>query len=158
MTQTQIPVTAQTQGQEQTQGQNQGQSTGTLINLQTIKTPSGKTIADFRIPQELLEKDPELVDLIIRSESMDDKERQYWFNLTEVMNTEQTEKLRDILVRERKKLAEIDAKYSKKKEVDPVEAAKKAQEMAQKRAAQQELIRKKKRNTNCLKKKMRMRF
>jgi len=107
------------------------------MDLTTLKTPSGKTIQDFKIPEKLLQNDPALVDLIMRSESMNDSERQYWFNLTEVMNEQQVEKLRDILTRERQKLAEIDAKYNKKP-VDPVEAAAKARAMAEQRATQQQ--------------------
>jgi len=112
------------------------------MDLSGIRTKSGKTIADFHIPKNLLENDQELVDLIMKSESMNDDERQYWFNLTEVMNQEQIEKLRDILTRERKKLAEIDRKYGRIKE-DPVKARKRAQELAQKRAAKQEEIKQK---------------
>ncbi len=102
-----------------------------------VTTPTGKTLADFRIPAKLTQNDPALIDLIMKSESMKDEERQYWFNLYEVMNTAQIDKLRDILTRERAKLAEIDAKYGKKPKIDPVEAAKKAEEMAQKRSAEQ---------------------
>ena len=109
------------------------------MDLNIIKTASGKTIQDFKIPEKLMQGDPELIDLIIRSESMNDSERQYWFNLTEVMNAQQVEKLRDILTRERQKLADIDAKYNKKP-VDPVEAAKQARAMAEKRAAQQQSL------------------
>lgn len=112
------------------------------MDLTQIKTPTGKAITDFRVPEKLLQNDAALVDLIMRSESMKDEERQYWFNLYEVMNTGQIEKLRDILTRERAKLAEIDAKYGKKPTIDPVEAAKKAEEMAQKRAAEQAVLRK----------------
>ena len=107
------------------------------MDLTQIKTPTGKTITDLRIPAKLLESDAALVELILKSESMKDEERQYWFNLYEVMNDGQIEKLRDILTRERQKLAEIDAKYGKKPEIDPVEAARKAEEMAKKRAAEQ---------------------
>ena len=107
------------------------------MDLTQIKTASGKTIQDFKIPEKLMQTDPELIDLIIRSESMNDSERQYWFNLTEVMNAQQVDKLRDILTRERQKLAEIDAKYNKKP-VDPVEAAKQAKIMAEQRAVQQQ--------------------
>lgn len=107
------------------------------MDLTQIKTPTGKAITDFRIPEKLMQNDPALVDLVMKSESMKDEERQYWFNLYEVMNTQQVEKLRDILTRERAKLAEIDAKYGKKPQIDPVQAAKKAEEMAKKRAAEQ---------------------
>lgn len=110
------------------------------MDLTQIKTPTGKSITDFRVPEKLKQNDPDLVDLIMKSESMKDEERQYWFNLYEVMNAQQITKLRDILTRERQKLAEIDAKYGKKPKIDPVEAAKKAEEMAQKRAAEQAAI------------------
>lgn len=106
------------------------------MDLTQIKTTSGKTIVDFKIPAAFIEKEPNLVKLVMESDSMNDDERQYWFNLTEVMDEAQVEKLRDILTRERQKLDEINAKYHPEK-VDPVEAAKKAQELAAKRSAQQ---------------------
>jgi hypothetical protein len=105
-----------------------------------LTTPTGKTLTDFRIPAKLTQSDAALIELIMKSESMKDEERQYWFNLYEVMNTAQIDKLRDILTRERAKLAEIDAKYGKKPKIDPVEAAKKAEEMAQKRSAEQKIL------------------
>ena len=111
------------------------------MNFTKIKTITGKTIQDFKIPDALLKKDPELVSLIIQSESMNDDERQYWFNLWEVMNHEQREKLKDILIRERKKLAEIDKKYKKTKE-DPAVIMKRAQEEAIKRAQKQKELKK----------------
>ncbi len=107
------------------------------MNLQDIKTKTGKTLQDFSVPEKLLKNDPQLVELILKSESMDDGERQYWFNLSEVMNSEQTEKLRDILVRERQKLAEIDAKYSQgEKKEDPAMLFQRAQEAGARRAEQ----------------------
>ncbi len=137
--------TTQIQGTQNTQGATgttQGQGSDPLfptadqIVLENLKTPTGKGVADFKIPQPLIDKDKPLIDLVMRSESMKDSERQYWFNLTEVMNGEQIDKLRDILTRERQKLADIEAKYHKKK-IDPVVAAKQAEELAQKRAARQ---------------------
>ena len=110
------------------------------MDLTQIKTATGKAIQDFKIPEELIKQDAELVHLIMRSESMNDDERQYWFNLWEVMNHEQREKLRDILTRERQKLAEIDKKYGKIKE-DPAVIAKRAQEEAIKRAQKQQELR-----------------
>lgn len=109
------------------------------MDLTQIKTPSGKTIQDFKIPEKMLQNDPALVELVMRSESMNDSERQYWFNLSEVMNTQQVEKLRDILTRERQKLAEIDAKYNKK-QLDPAEAQKQAKLLAEQRAAKQQSV------------------
>jgi hypothetical protein len=108
------------------------------MTLQNIKTKTGKTIQDFIIPTKI-RTDEQLLQLIMESESMKDEERQYWFNLTEIMTTEQIEKLRTILVREKQKLAEIDAKYNKKKE-DPVVARRRARAKADHRAAKQARI------------------
>jgi hypothetical protein len=74
--------------------------------------------AAFTIPDAFLEKDPSLIILILNSKSMDTHEdKQSWFSLLPMMNDEQMTKLRDILVREKQKLDEIDAKYEQKKDV-----------------------------------------
>ncbi len=110
------------------------------MDLQNIKTKSGKTIKDFVIPEELIENDTALVELIMRSESMNDEERQYWFNLTAVMDEEQIEKLRDILTRERAKLEEIEARYGEKEKLTPEQiAARNAEIKAKRESKQQEL-------------------
>lgn len=110
------------------------------MSITDITTKDGKTLADFILPQGLLEKDAELVELILRSEAMDDAERQYWFNLTDVMTPEQVEKLRDILTRERQKLAEIYKKYGKEMPMSEGEIAAQVQEKAEDRKkAQAEL-------------------
>jgi len=111
------------------------------MNLQDIKTKSGKTIKDFTVPEKLLTGDQELVVLIMQSESMDDGEKQYWFNLTEAMNEEQVEKLRDILVREKQKLAEIDSKYGKKELEDPAVVKARIEQKAQRQAENRQKLR-----------------
>lgn len=100
----------------------------------TIKTKSGKSMTDFTIPEALLVKDKELIVLILKSEAMNDGEKQYWFNLTKVMNDQQKEKLYDILRREQKRMAEI---RGEKPQIDPVEAQRKAEEQARRRAQRQ---------------------
>lgn len=71
----------------------------------------------FDIPDAFLEKEPDLVILVLKSKSLaKDEEKQSWFNLVPMMNEDQINKLRDILTRERDKIAEIEAKYEKKKE------------------------------------------
>jgi hypothetical protein len=108
------------------------------IVLEELKTKSGKTLDDFQVPDAIKATDKRLIDLVMRSESMNDGERQYWFNLTEIMSSEQVEKLRDILVRERKKLAEIEAKYGKPKvQLSPEEIAKRNADMEKKKSEQQ---------------------
>ena len=65
------------------------------------------------IPDEVKEKHPELIELILGSESMNDEERQYWINILPITTPDQVENLRSILVNEKKQLAAIDKKYSK---------------------------------------------
>ncbi len=76
-----------------------------------------KTAMEFNIPDAFLEKESNLVVLVLESKSLSKKEeKQSWFNLVPMMNQDQIEKLRDILTREKDKIAEIEAKYEKKKE------------------------------------------
>lgn len=113
--------------------------TNTTTDLNAIRTPkTGKMLKDFEVPEKFLNQYPEIVAMILRSESMNDSERQYWFNLTEVMNTEQVEKLRGILTRERQKLAEIEAKYGPSQPtLTDAEIAERNQEIQKKREQQQ---------------------
>ena len=69
--------------------------------------------AAVQIPDDLRQKFPELIDLILKSESMNDEERQYWVNILPVMTPEQVQNLKDFLTNEREQLAAIDRKYSK---------------------------------------------
>lgn len=65
------------------------------------------------IPDDLRQKYPELIELVVASESMNDEERQYWINILPIMTPDQIENLNGILVNERQQLAAIDQKYSK---------------------------------------------
>lgn len=80
----------------------------TLHPMADQKSPPKVTI-----PDEIRQKYPELVQLILKSESMNDEERQYWINILPVMTPEQIKNLNDILVNEREQLAAIDRKYAK---------------------------------------------
>ena len=61
--------------------------------------------------------DTDLVVLVLESKSISEpKEKQSWFDLYSLMNQEQIDKLRDILTREKQKLAEIEARYQAKQE------------------------------------------
>lgn len=53
----------------------------------------------------------ELVNMILATESMDDDERQYWFDILPSMSDSQVDRLYNILDTERKKLAELEKKY-----------------------------------------------
>ena len=71
----------------------------------------------YDIPSLFLEKDAELIVMILQSRSIDtEEEKQNRFNLLPLMNDEQIEKLRWILVKEKQKLKEIEEKYEKKKQ------------------------------------------
>lgn len=69
--------------------------------------------AGLVITDELKAKHPQLIDLIIHSESMNDEERQYWVNILPIMTPDQVKNLNDILTNERTQLAAIDKKYEK---------------------------------------------
>lgn len=82
---------------------------------------SGGLPADAKgitISDEIRTKFPDVIDLILGSESMNQEERQYWVNILPIMTPDQLQQLRDILNNERKQLAAIDAKYSK--EIDAI--------------------------------------
>lgn len=76
-------------------------------------TDAAKTPTAVTIPDEVKTKFPELIELIMGSESMNDEERQYWINILPVMTPEQTQNLKDILINERDQLQAIDRKYAK---------------------------------------------
>ena len=60
-------------------------------------------LTQYNIPKAMQENDPDLVGLILWSTSMTTKIRQEWFDLYPFMNEEQKQKLKDILMREKKK-------------------------------------------------------
>lgn len=78
--------------------------------------PSDQFQSSVTIPEELKKKFPEIIELILGSESMNDEERQYWINILSVMTPEQVENLRQILQNEKDQLAAIDDKYQKEME------------------------------------------
>lgn len=65
----------------------------------------------FNVSDETLAQYNELVDLILSTESMDDDERQYWFDILPSMTNEQVDRLYNILDTERKKLEKLEEKY-----------------------------------------------
>ena len=72
---------------------------------------------NYSIPIDMLDNNTDLVVLVLESKSISDpKEKQSWFDLYLLMNQEQIDKLRDILTREKEKLAEIEARYQAKQE------------------------------------------
>ncbi len=66
----------------------------------------------YIIPILIREKFPDLVKLIIETESMDLEEREYWLQIMPIMSEEQTVKFRSILVKEKEQLSKIDGQYN----------------------------------------------
>lgn len=92
-----------------------------MTNLQLVQQKLPQDLwnlaGQLNIPDNFLDAEPDLTVLILRSRSLaKNEEKQNWFNLIPMMNQEQIEKLRDILTRERDKIAEIEAKYEQKKQ------------------------------------------
>ena len=90
-----------------------GGSSGVPIAATGVKqiAISRADMEKFGIPEELAKTKPALVDLILKTESMQDEERKYWFQLLPVMTDEQVTKLQGILQNERDQLTALDAKY-----------------------------------------------
>ncbi len=65
----------------------------------------------FTILDEIQGKYPELVDLVLWSESIDNNEKQYWFDILPSMTDEQIDRLFNILMTERRQLEELNIKY-----------------------------------------------
>ncbi len=74
--------------------------------------PQPATATTLTISDDLRKAFPEIIELIVGSESMNDSERQYWINILPVMTPDQVQSLRDILHNERTQLQAIDQKYS----------------------------------------------
>jgi hypothetical protein len=65
----------------------------------------------FTILDEIQTKYHELVDLVLGSESIDNNEKQYWFDILPSMTNEQIDRLFNILTTERQQLEELNIKY-----------------------------------------------
>ncbi len=65
----------------------------------------------FTILDEIQAEYPELIGLVLATESMDSGEKQYWFDILPSMTDEQVDRLFDILETERRKLEELELKY-----------------------------------------------
>ncbi len=65
----------------------------------------------FTISDETLASYNELVNMILETESMDNDERQYWFDIMPSMTETQIDRLYNILDTERNKLQELEVKY-----------------------------------------------
>ena len=67
----------------------------------------------FSIADEINVKYPELMTLILETESMEADEKQYWFDIMPSMTDEQVDRLFNILDTEKRKLEALEDKYKK---------------------------------------------
>lgn len=98
-----------------------GTTTATVATTAPVTPPAAQTTATdpvglfdkFEIPDMVKRTYPDLVPLILETESMNDDERQYWFQILPIMTDDQVVKLREILTNEKNQLAEIDKQYNR---------------------------------------------
>lgn len=65
----------------------------------------------YTIFQPVKEKYPDLIALVLQTESMNDDERDYWFQILPIMTDEQIAKFHGILTNERNQLKKLDQEY-----------------------------------------------
>jgi hypothetical protein len=78
-----------------------------MAQQQIVTAPPDK----YSVPTMVKEKFPDLVQLIKETESMNDEERDYWFQILPIMTEEQIRKFRDILLNEKNQLTKLDKEY-----------------------------------------------
>ncbi len=94
--------------------QTQQQATSVAQTAQTAQDNTSYTAASgktYSVPEMVRTKFPDLVQLIKETESMNDEEREYWFQIMPIMTEEQIKKFRDILVNEKDQLSKLDKEY-----------------------------------------------
>ena len=74
-------------------------------------TGEGGQSEGLSIPEEVKKKFPELIELIIGSQSMNHEERQYWIDVLPIMTKDQIGNLRGILDNEKKQIEEANKEY-----------------------------------------------
>ena len=82
--------------------------------VKTSVTTIGNTTTQddqYIISDSVREKYPDLVEMIKQTEAMNLEEKNYWFKIIPLMNDNQIDNLREILVKERQKLNKINQKY-----------------------------------------------
>lgn len=77
----------------------------------TSSTDPNDPAQKFEIPETVRKQYPDLIPLILATESMNDEERQYWFQILPIMTDDQVSKLKEILLNEKQQLASLDKEY-----------------------------------------------
>lgn len=65
----------------------------------------------FTVLDEIQVKYPELIDLVLRSESIDNTQKQYWLDILPSMTNEQIDRLFNILMTERQEIERLDLQF-----------------------------------------------
>lgn len=114
---------------------NNNQNTGAVLTRMEEK---------YIIPDRVLRDFPDLVELIKQTEAMNLEEKNYWFKIMPLMNSEQIANLRGILVKEREQIDTINAKYDQdleeindkhQTEITAIEIQKRREQLQQKEKA-----------------------
>ena len=85
-----------------------------IQSIHTLLYSMAQVIRDeftFTILDEIQIQYTELVELILGSESIDNNEKQYWFDILPSMTHDQIDRLFNILMTERHQLEELNIKY-----------------------------------------------
>lgn len=86
-----------------------------VINLEEEAMAASSALATandkYSVPDMVKEKFPDLMELIKTTESMNDEERDYWFQILPIMTEDQIARFREILLNEKQQLATLDKEY-----------------------------------------------
>lgn len=98
---------------DETQNQQQGQTTGRIVKdpNKSVEEYIREAEQFYIVPMLVRESFPDLIKLIIETESMDLEEQEYWLQIMPIMSSEQIVKFRDILVNEKNQLTKLDQEY-----------------------------------------------
>lgn len=72
--------------------------------------------SNYIISQKVLDRYPELIEMLKKSKSIEDEEKNYWFTALETMDEDQVASLRKILDDEQKELQKVDQNFDQKTE------------------------------------------
>ena len=75
---------------------------------------------DVHVPASTRNAHPRLVEMILASESINNRERQEWIDMLPKMDKQQLSELRRIFEKERKQLDAINEKYSRRRDADDI--------------------------------------
>lgn len=124
-----------------------GKKNSDALNLNVDPAKIKAVEQKYPTPELVQQKFPDLIPLIIQTESMNESERDYWYQILPIMTEEQIRKFRGILVNERNQLQKLDQEYDNKmkqlnekhiQEWDSFAAKKKRDALHQQERAQEE--------------------